>query len=335
MADRNVPLKVVVTGGAGFIGSHVVDDLLARGAEVVAIDSLDPFYDPRVKQNNISEALRHPRYRLIEEDIREVDALDAALGDGPYHAIVHLAAAVGVRPSMADPLRYVRMNVEGTMAALQLAERKQIAHFVFGSSSSVYGDSASFPLVETDPADSPISPYAATKRAGELLCHTAHHLSGLSVMCLRFFTVYGPRQRPDLAIHKFVSMIEQGVPVTIYGDGDARRDYTHVADIVGGVWAALEYVAGGSFFEIVNLAGGQPITVKELVGLLERFLGKRAFIEWLPAQSGDVRQTFASIEKASRLFNFKPAISLDEGLRSFVDWHRAERQRISASSQRS
>ena len=322
MENRNIPLRVLVTGGAGFIGSHVVDNLLQRGVDVVAIDSFDPFYDPRVKRENIAAAQRNPSFRLVEGDIRDVEMLDSALGDAPYHAIIHLAAAVGVRPSIADPIHYVRMNVEGTAAALQLAQRKQISRFIFGSSSSVYGDSAPVPFVETDPAVSPISPYAATKRAGELLCHTAHHQLGLSVMCLRFFTVYGPRQRPDLAIHKFVSMIEHAVPVTIYGDGNARRDFTHVADIVAGVSATLEYLAGGTSFEIVNLAGGQPITVIGLVHLLEKLLGKGASLEWLPPQSGDVRQTFASIEKASRLLNFKPTVSLEDGLREFVDWYR-------------
>ena len=331
MANRNVPLRVVVTGGAGFIGSHVVDSLLARGAEVVAIDSFDPFYDPRVKRNNIAAAQRNPSFRLVEADIRDVEMLGSALGDAPYHAIIHLAAAVGVRPSIADPLRYVRMNVEGTAGALALAERKRISLFLFGSSSSVYGDSAPVPFVETDPAVSPISPYAATKRAGELLCHSAHHLSGLSVICLRFFTVYGPRQRPDLAIHKFVSMIEKDEPLTVYGDGQTRRDYTHVTDIVAGVSSALEYAATGKVFEIVNLGGGLPITVTGLVALLEKFLGKKASLKWLPTQSGDVRQTFASTEKASRLLKFEPRVTLEEGLRGFVEWYRGRSPEMASS----
>jgi UDP-glucuronate 4-epimerase len=325
MANRDIPLRVVVTGGAGFIGSHVVDNLLERGAEVVAIDWFDPFYDPRVKRDNIAAAQRNPSFRLVEGDIRDAETLDAALGDAPYHAIIHLAAAVGVRPSIVDPARYVTMNVEGTASALALAERKRIRVFLFGSSSSVYGDSAPVPFVESDPAVSPISPYAATKRAGELLCHSAHHLSGLSVICLRFFTVYGPRQRPDLAIHRFVSMIEKGEPLTIYGDGQSRRDFTHVKDIVAGVSAALEYATTGKGFEIVNLGGGQPITVMGLVALVEKLLGTKAALQWLPAQSGDVRQTFASTEKALRLLKFKPRVGLEEGLRGFVEWYRRSR----------
>jgi UDP-glucuronate 4-epimerase len=322
MTNRDIPPRVVVTGGAGFIGSHLVDNLLERGSEVVAIDSFDPFYDPRVKRDNIAAARRNPSFRLIEADIRDTETLDASLGDVPYHAFIHLAAAVGVRPSIVDPGRYVKMNVEGTAAALALAERKRVGLFLFGSSSSVYGDSASVPFVESDPAVSPISPYAATKRAGELLCHSAHHLSGLSVMCLRFFTVYGPRQRPDLAIHKFVSMIEKQEPLTIYGDGQTRRDYTHVTDIVAGICSALEYAAAGKQFEIVNLGGGQPVTVTELVALLEKLLGKKAALQWLPAQDGDVRQTFASTEKASRLLRFKPTVGLEDGLRAFLEWYR-------------
>ena len=325
MAKHDISFRVVVTGGAGFIGSHVVDNLLERGAEVVAIDSFDPFYDPSVKRENIAAALRNPSFRLLEGDIRDVERLDVALGDVPYHSIIHLAAAVGVRPSIADPARYVTMNVEGTAGALALAELKRIGLFLFGSSSSVYGDRAPIPFVESDPAVSPISPYAATKRAGELLCHSAHHLSGLSVICLRFFTVYGPRQRPDLAIHKFVSMIEKEEPLTIYGDGQTRRDYTHVTDIVSGVSSALEYAASGKLFEIVNLGGGQPITVTDLVGLLEKLLGKTAALQWLPPQDGDVRQTFASTEKASRLLKFKPRVRLEDGLRGFVEWYQRSR----------
>lgn len=322
MTERSSPARVIVTGGAGFIGSHVVDSLLARGSEVVAIDSFDGFYDPRLKRNNIAAASGNPGFRLIEADIRDVDAVDSVLGDGSYDAMIHLAAAVGVRPSIADPMRYVRMNVEGTVGALQLAERKSIGRFVFGSSSSVYGDTARVPFVETDPAVRPISPYAATKRAGELLCHAAHHVTGLSVMCLRFFTVYGPRQRPDLAIHKFVSLIDNDEPITLFGDGESRRDYTHITDIVSGVSAALDYATSDQVLETVNLGGGQPISVLGLVKLLEKYLGKTASIEWLPAQTGDVRQTSASIDKASRLLDFQPRVSLDEGLSGFVEWYR-------------
>jgi UDP-glucuronate 4-epimerase len=317
-----MPLRVVVTGGAGFIGSHVVDSLLARDADVVAIDSFDPYYDPRIKWDNIVAARRNPRFRLVTGDIRDLDTIDSALGDAPSDAIIHLAAAVGVRPSIAEPARYVRMNVEGTAAALKLAERRRIGSFLLGSSSSVYGETATVPFVENDPAVSPISPYAATKRAAELLCHSAHQLSGLSVMCLRFFTVYGPRQRPDLAIHRFVSKIEEEVPVTIYGNGHTTRDYTHVSDIVAGVSSALEYVRTRRMFEIVNLGGGQPVTVIGLVALLEKLLGKKALIEWLPDQEGDVRQTHASIAKASDLLNFKPAVDIEQGLGGFVEWYR-------------
>jgi UDP-glucuronate 4-epimerase len=317
-------LKVVVTGGAGFIGSHVVDSLLARGDEVVAIDSFDPFYDSRLKRNNLAEASANAAFRLIEEDVRNVEAVEKALGDVPCDAVIHLAAAVGVRPSIADPSRYETMNVEGTSAVLELARRKRISRFIFGSSSSVYGDRTAGPFVESD-LPAPISPYAATKRAGELLFQDAHQASGLSVMCLRFFTVYGPRQRPDLAIHKFVSSLERGQPITIYGDGGTRRDYTHVTDITTGVLAALDYTADPQVFEIVNLGGGHPVTLAELVHLLENLIGTKASVETLPAQSGDVTQTFASIEKAHGLLGFRPAMNFEDGLRGFVEWYRGER----------
>ena len=328
MADRSRGPTAVVTGGAGFIGSHVVDSLLARGYHVVAIDSFDPYYDPEVKKRNLGAAGANGAFGLIKEDVRDVDRVDAALGNAHCDVLIHLAAAVGVRPSIDDPARYVRMNVEGTAAALELAGRRQIPRFVFGSSSSVYGDRDTGPFVESDAATSPISPYAATKRAGELLCHSAHHNAGLSVMCLRFFTVYGPRQRPDLAIHKFVSMMERGEPITLYGDGNTRRDYTHVSDITNGVISAVDYTAHNNTFEIVNLGGGQPVTLSALVGSLENLLGTKASIATLPVQTGDVTQTFASIEKASRLLGFRPAVRFDDGLRDFVEWYRREAQRF-------
>ena len=324
MADRSSRRSVVVTGGAGFIGSHLVDRLLARGDNVVVIDSFDPFYDPQIKRRNLTLASDNSAFRLIEADVRDVNAVAAALGDAPFDALIHLAAAVGVRPSIADPARYVSINVDGTGAALELAARKRIPSFVFGSSSSVYGDSAASPFVESDPAASPISPYAATKRAGELLCHSAHHISGLSVMCLRFFTVYGPRQRPDLAIHKFVSMIHRGTPITVYGDGQTRRDYTHVTDIVSGILSTIEYVSDNKVFDIVNLGGGNPVTLAEVVDSLEKLLGKAASVERLPAQSGDVKHTFASIDKARQLLGFKPKIEFADGVRDFVKWYHDE-----------
>lgn len=324
MADHSSRRRVVVTGGAGFIGSHLVESLLARGDHVVAIDSFDSFYDPQLKRRNLALASDNSSFRLIEADVRDVKAVAAALGDAPCDALIHLAAAVGVRPSIADPAHYVSMNVNGTAAALELAALKHIPSFVFGSSSSVYGNSAASPFVESDPAASPISPYAATKRAGELLCHSAHHISGLSVMCLRFFTVYGPRQRPDLAIHKFVSMIERGTPITVYGDGQARRDYTHVTDIVSGILSALKYASHNKVFDIVNLGGGNPVTLAEVVDSLEKLLGKTASVERLPAQSGDVKHTFASIDKATQLLGFKPQVEFADGLRDFVEWYRDE-----------
>jgi UDP-glucuronate 4-epimerase len=329
------PQRVVVTGGAGFIGSHVVDALLARGDEVIAIDSFDPYYDPRTKRNNLAAASRCAAFRLVEEDVRDCAALGNALDGARCDAVIHLAAAVGVRPSIADPSLYSAVNVEGTASVLEFARQNGIPRFVFGSSSSVYGDRSAGPFVETDRVDAPISPYAATKRAGELLCYSSHRITGLSVMCLRFFTVYGPRQRPDLAIHKFVSMIERGEQLTLYGDGTTRRDYTHVTDITTGVLAALDHTAGVEEFEIVNLGGGNPVTLADLVDSLESLLGTKAMVESLPAQSGDVTQTFASIEKASRLLGFTPSMNFDDGLREFVEWFRGEAHRLELAARTS
>ncbi|MEO8578193.1 MAG: SDR family NAD(P)-dependent oxidoreductase, partial [Gemmatimonadales bacterium] len=246
-------MRVLVTGGAGFIGSHVCERLVGRGDSVVIVDSFDPFYDPAIKRRNIEGVMKSGRAELIEADITDAERLDNALASIEVDAIIHLAARAGVRPSLERPLDYVRTNVEGTGALLELARRKRIRAFVMGSSSSVYGDSTPVPFSEGEMATQPISPYAATKRAAELLCHTYSHLYGQSVACLRFFTVYGPRQRPDLAIHKFARLMTDGAEIPVYGDGTAERDYTYIDDIVRGVEAALDWTANAQpgAFEII------------------------------------------------------------------------------------
>jgi UDP-glucuronate 4-epimerase len=319
-------VKVLVTGGAGFIGSHVCDRLVERGDQVVIVDSFDPFYSPETKRRNIEAVLNAGRATLVEADISDAARLDAALADEAFDAIIHLAARAGVRPSLERPLDYVRTNVEGTVALLELARRRGVRPFVFGSSSSVYGDSTPAPFVESEPASDPISPYAATKRAAELLCRSHAHLFGLSVMCLRLFTVYGPRQRPDLAIHKFTRLMSDGRPVPFFGDGSTERDYTYVGDIVQGVVRALDWsvAAPAGAFEIVNLGESSTTSLRQLVALISNALGVQPELDVQPSQPGDVQRTFASVDKARALLGYDPATSMEAGIARFVEWYRAQ-----------
>jgi UDP-glucuronate 4-epimerase len=321
-------MKVIVTGGAGFIGSHLCQLLASQGHTVVAIDNLDPFYDPALKRQNLACAMAQNPFRLVEADIRDLDTTtalvtDAVEGDSA-DVLVHLAARAGVRPSLADPMLYSRVNVDGTVAMLELARRLEIGRFVFGSSSSVYGDSARIPFVEHDGADRPISPYAATKRAGELLCHTYHHLFGLSVVCLRFFTVYGPRQRPDLAIHRFADLLSRGEPIPMFGDGTSERDYTYVDDITAGIEGAIEYLRRrDAVFEIVNLGGSRTTSLKRLISLVADAFATEPVLEFCPPQPGDVRRTFADVTKAETLFGYRPEVPIEEGIARFARWFRS------------
>lgn len=311
---------VLVTGAAGFIGSHLVEHLLRRGTTVIGVDNFDPFYDPGEKRRNLEAALSDPRFRLIEADCADPEQVERALEDTPIDVIVHLAAKAGVRPSLEDPFGYTRANVVGTQAMLELARRRGIRRFVFGSSSSVYGDRAQVPFREDDPADRPISPYAATKRAGEVLCHTYHHLYGIGVTALRFFTVYGPRQRPDLAIHKFTALMARGRPIPVFGDGTTERDYTWIDDIVAGVLAAIDRSASASDFEIINLGESQTTSLARLIELIASALGVTPRIEPHPMQPGDVRRTCADVSKAAQLLGYRPTMPVEEGIPRFVEW---------------
>jgi UDP-glucuronate 4-epimerase len=306
----------LVTGGAGFIGSHLVDSLLRDRYRVTVLDNFDPFYDRSIKRGNIAGHRDSRSWRLIEGDIRDAATINA-LPDA-IDVIVHLAAAVSVRPSIADPVRYQEVNVAGTQNLLELARQRGIRQFVFASSSSVYGVNPNVPWTEDDHVLQPISPYASTKISGELLGHVYAHLHGIRFLALRFFTVYGPRQRPDLAINKFAGLILNGRPIPLYGDGSTRRDYTYVDDIVAGVRAAMTYEQ--TPFEIVNLGNDRTVSLMEMVRALEEVLDRKASIEWLPEQPGDVPQTWASTEKARRLFGYRPKTSFVDGLRHFVDW---------------
>lgn len=310
--------EFLVTGGAGFIGSHLVDCLLAqRPARVVVVDNFDEFYDPRIKRANIAAHLNNQSYTLVRADIRDYAALKKVFAEQRFDAIIHLAAKVGVRPSVSEPRDYVEVNIDGTMNLLELAERNGVRKFVFGSSSSVYGQAATPPFKEDAPL-APISPYAATKASGELLAHTYSHLYGTRVVCLRFFTVYGARQRPDLAIHKFARMIAGRNPIPVYGDGSAERDFTYIDDILQGVMAAIEYDA--TPFEIINLGESQTVTVDRMIELLEEALGRKAVIERRPPQPGDLQLTHADITKARKLLGYQPTTPIETGIKKFAEW---------------
>jgi UDP-glucuronate 4-epimerase len=313
--------NILVTGGAGFIGSHLVDRLLAEGGwRVVVVDDFNDFYDPSMKRANVSAHAGDERFRLVEADIRDRAAVERVFAETEFRCVVHLAARAGVRPSLLEPLLYNETNVTGTLHLLESARARGVRQFVFGSSSSVYGINAKVPFSEEDPIRRPISPYAATKAAGEHLCHVYAHLYGVRCVALRFFTVYGARQRPDLAIHKFARLISAGRPIPVFGDGTTRRDYTFVDDIIAGVRAAIDY--DGSAFEAINLGESRTVELRELISLLEGELGREAVIDRRPPQPGDVPQTFADISKARRLLNYNPATQIEEGIRRFVEWFR-------------
>ena len=315
--------SVLVTGGAGFIGSHLVERLLAEGGwRIVVVDDFNDFYDPSIKRANVRPFVGRAEFRLVEADIRDRAAQAQVFAEERFDVVAHLAARAGVRPSLAEPLLYAETNINGTLNLLELARAHGVRQFVFGSSSSVYGENEKVPFAEDDPIFKPISPYAATKAAGELLCHTYAHLHGLRCVCLRFFTVYGARQRPDLAIHKFARLISEGKPIPVFGDGTTRRDYTYVDDIIAGVRAAIDYDA--SLYEVINLGESRTVSLSELIALLEKELGRAAVIDRQPTQPGDVPRTFADISKARRLLAYEPRTQIEDGMRKFVEWFRRE-----------
>ncbi len=315
-------MKTIVTGGAGFIGSHLVDRLLAEGGELIVVDNFDPFYDRASKESNLAAAVRNPRCRLVELDIRDAHRADALVEQTRPDAIVHLAARAGVRPSIALPRLYTEVNVLGTVVWLEAACRLEPRpRFIYASSSSVYGDRASGPFRETDPVDLPVSPYAATKKACELLAHSFHHLHGLPVTGLRFFTAYGPRNRPDLAVAKFTRLIDQGQPVPMFGDGTSRRDYTYVDDIVDGVVRAIERCTSHHLY---NLGNSEPVALRDMIDAIALALGKPAVVESLPEQPGDVRQTFAAIERAAHELGYQPRTPFHVGLDQYIAWYRSQ-----------
>jgi UDP-glucuronate 4-epimerase len=319
-------MRVLLTGGAGFIGSHFLDRLMDEGHEVTVVDNFDPFYAESVKRANIARHAAHERFHLVEADIR--DAASIAKIDQNIDAIVHLAAKAGVRPSIEDPTGYQATNVQGTLNLLEYARDRGIRQFVFASSSSVYGVNPRVPWREDDPVLLPISPYASTKVSAELMGHVYSKLYGIRFIALRFFTVYGPRQRPDLAIHKFAHLIREGRPIPFFGDGETRRDYTYVDDVVTGVMAAIGYEA--SEFEVINLGNNRTVSLQEMVDTLEAALGRKAVLERLPMQPGDVPQTWADLGKAERLLGYRPTTGFREGVERFAAW--LEKESVPAPS---
>ncbi len=312
-------MKVLITGCAGFIGSHVSEYFLSQGHEVVGIDNFDPFYSKDKKKQNLAIALSSKKFTFIELDIVNTEAF--AELPSCIDVVIHLAAKAGVRPSIMDPQAYTDTNIKGTLNILEWMKQNKISKMVFGSSSSVYGNNKKVPFAEDDIVDFPISPYAFTKKACELLNHTYHHLYGFDIINLRFFTVYGPRQRPDLAIRKFVELISTDKPVRLFGDGTTARDYTFIDDIRNGIYSSFNYVSSRkNVFEIINLGNSSPVKLNELINCISEALNKKPVIKYEPMQPGDVDITFANIKKAEKILNYSPATSLQEGIVKFINW---------------
>ncbi|USN53972.1 MAG: SDR family NAD(P)-dependent oxidoreductase [Candidatus Nomurabacteria bacterium] len=317
-------MNYLITGSAGFIGSHLSTTLLAQGHRVIGIDDLNDYYSVTQKQENITQLKEFSEYSFLQCDIRKPEEIKTFLQkySQPIDAIIHLAARAGVRPSIAKPTLYTDVNVNGTVQMLELARVFQIPKFIFASSSSVYGNQEKTPFSETDAVDTPISPYAATKRAGELLSYTYHALHGMSVACLRFFTVYGPKGRPDMAPYLFVDKVHRGEAITKFGNGETRRDYTYIEDIISGILASLQADIG---YEIINLGNSHTISLNEFIATVERVTGKTAIVDQQGPQPGDVQQTFADITKAKKLLGYDPSTAIESGLQHFYEWYKRYR----------
>jgi UDP-glucuronate 4-epimerase len=312
-------MTILVTGIAGFIGSHLGEKLISQGYDVIGLDNFDPFYSREIKERNLEKLNNSNQFSFFEADIRDIQLLSDIFKNHKVDAVVHLAAKAGVRPSLLFPQEYFDVNVLGTLNILEVMRSYGVKKMIFASSSSVYGNNKKVPFSETDNVDYPISPYAASKKSGELLCHAYHHLYGFHIFCLRFFTVYGPRQRPDLAIHKFTKALFEDTYIPFYGDGLTKRDYTHINDIIQGITGSLDRLEG---FDVFNLGESKTISLIDLINLLERYTNRKAKLNYLPLQSGDVRQTYADISKARNLLTYAPEISMEEGLQDFINWYK-------------
>ena len=318
--------SILLTGGAGFIGSHLAEALLKQGAQLVIVDNLNEFYPSSRKRVNLEEVRRAGSFNFEQADIRDHAQMQAIFTRYRPSVVIHLAALAGVRPSIEQPLEYERVNIAGTANILELCREFRVSKLIFGSSSSVYGATSVAPFSESHLELRPISPYAATKLANELMCFTYAHLFGLPSICLRFFTVYGPRQRPDLAIHKFTALLEAGKPLPVFGDGSTGRDYTYVDDIVDGILRSIDHAPsdpGGAPFTVFNLGNSHPVKLTELIDLIEQATGRKAVRQQKPMQPGDVPLTWADISKSTRLLGYQPKTELAAGLKRFVSWYRS------------
>ncbi len=311
-------MKILVTGAAGFIGSHVSRHFITHGHEVIGIDNFDPFYSKKFKDLNLEKLKESSDFKFQEADIRDKETIDKIFSATKFDLVIHLAAKAGVRPSIENITEYYDVNVNGTVCLLEAMKKQGIKKMLFASSSSVYGNNPKVPFSESDTVDNPISPYASTKKSGELLCHVYSHLYGFDITCLRFFTVFGPGQRPDLAIHKFTRLIDEGRSIPFYGDGSTARDYTYIDDIVNGISCAADNLGG---YRIYNLGESRVINLKQLVETIERSLGKKAVLSMQPLQQGDVNITYADISKAKKEIGYNPTFSMDEGIDKFVEWY--------------
>jgi UDP-glucuronate 4-epimerase len=314
-------MTILVTGGAGFIGSHVCEALLAQDHHVVCLDNFDDFYDPLIKRSNITSCRSHPRFELIEGDILDPPLLQRVFEAQRIDLVIHLAARAGVRPSIQNPALYVKVNVEGTLNILEMMRKFSVKKLILASSSSVYGNNVKTPYSETDNVDYAISPYAATKKACEVMAYTYYHLYGIEAFCLRFFTVYGPRQRPEMAIHYFTRSLVKDEPIRVYGDGSTCRDYTFITDIIDGILSCIKNLRG---YEVINLGESRTVSLISVIHTIENAVNKKARIQWMPLQAGDVVKTFADIDKARRLVNYDPHVQIEEGINFFVRWYVTE-----------
>lgn len=313
--------KILVTGGAGFIGSHLIEKLLKGNYKIVCLDNFCDYYNPKIKQHNIKNFINNENFKLVIGDVRNTDLLRQLFSEHKFNKVVHLAAQPGVRFSFENPLFYFDVNVNGTINILDLCNKYAIKRLVFGSSSSVYGDTKKIPFSESNETK-PISPYGISKISGEFLCSNYNRTYHLPITILRFFTVYGPRQRPDMAIYKFTRLIDNNKEITIYGDGKTKRDYTYVSDIVNGITSALKKDLN---FEIFNLGNSKPVTLSHLISLLEKNLNKKAKVRFIPEQSGDPPITFADIKKSKKLLNYKPRVGIEEGIKKYINWYKNDK----------